>query len=108
MSAANSTAWIDAMRSACSSHTQADIAQRIGYSAAVVNQVLKGTYRGDLKRVQQAVEGALMALNVDCPVAGEMPRQRCAEYQRRGFALTNPMRVALSRACKTCPNRSNS
>lgn len=97
--------WLVVLQEACTGSSQAAVAKRIGYSAAVVNQVLKGTYKGDLARVQQAVEGALMGLTVECPIVGELARNRCLEYQRRGFAATNPFRVSLAKACPTCPNR---
>lgn len=97
--------WLEVLRQACKAHTQVAIAERIGYSAAVVSQVLKGAYKGDLRAVQQKVEGALMGLTVDCPVIGDLPRNRCLEYQRQSFAATNHMRVQFSRACPTCPNR---
>lgn len=84
---------------------QARTAERIGYSPAVVSQVLKGTYKGDLKAVQTKVEGALMGLTVECPVVGELPRNRCLEYQQRPFAATNNLRVQLSRACPNCASR---
>ena len=77
----------------------------IGYSGTVVSQVLSGKYQGDLQAVRQKVEGALMGLSVGCPVMGEIPRNRCLDYQRQGFAATNPMRVRLAQACPTCPNR---
>lgn len=94
--------WIEALRIACEANTQAAIAERVGYSAAVINQVLKGTYRGDMRRVEDAVRGALMGERVDCPVVGDLPRQRCIEHQRRSFAATNPTRVQMSRTCKSC------
>ncbi len=94
--------WIDVLRAACSASSQTAVASRIGYSVAVVNACLKGSYKGDLKRVQQAVEGALMGNSVDCPVLGEIPRNRCVEHQRAPFSATNPTRVQLSRACPTC------
>lgn len=97
--------WLTVLREACAASTQAAVAKRIDYSATVVNQVLKGTYNGDLRSVQAAVEGALMGATVDCPVIGELPRHKCLEYQRRGFAATNPLRVALAQACPTCPHR---
>lgn len=99
--------WVRELREACAAKdsSQAAVARRIGYSTTVVNQVLKGTYKGDLTSVQRAVEGALMGATVECPVLGELSRQRCIEYQRAGFRITNPMRVALSRACPKCPNR---
>jgi hypothetical protein len=84
--------------------SQGAVAKRVGYSTTVINQVLKGTYQGDLSRVQRAVEGALLGATVECPVLGELARQRCIEYQRRPFTPTNPMNVALWRACPKCPN----
>lgn len=100
------TEWIEELRTECERTSQAAAAQRIGYSAAVVNQVLRGTYRGDLARVEQAVRGALMGATVDCPVIGEIPRNRCIDHQRRASrpAATNPMRVQLAQACPVCPN----
>ncbi len=100
--------WIEALRTACAASSQPAVAGRIGYSTAVVNAVLKGSYKGDLKRVQQAVEGALMGSTVDCPVLGEIPRQRCVDHQRAPFTATNPMRVQLSRTCPTCSNNLSS
>lgn len=97
--------WIDLLREACAASSQKAVAGRIGYSPATLSQVLSGTYKGDLSRVQAAVEGALMQASVDCPVIGELPRQRCIEHQRAPFAPTNPMRVQLYAACKTCPHR---
>lgn len=97
--------WINVLRAACAAATQANVAQRIGYSTAVVNQVLKGTYKGDSNRVQKAVEGALMGSTVDCPVVGDMPRQRCIEHQRSPLRTTNPMALQLHHACRNgCPN----
>jgi len=100
--------WIEALRMACRTHSQAVVGSRIGMSPAVVNQVLKGCYNGNLLNVQRRVEGALMGVTVDCPVVGDLLLNRCMENQNRPFAATNPLRVALHRACKTCPeNKSN-
>lgn len=96
--------WIQELAAEAARTSQAKAGTRIGYSASVVNQVIKGVYTGDLRRVQAAVEGALMGSLVDCPVIGEMPRNRCIDYQRRAstFAATNPMRVQLHSACPSC------
>lgn len=94
--------WKDILALECQRTSQSAAAKRIGYSAAVVSQVLKGTYKGDENRVQQAVRGALMGLTVHCPVIGELRRDVCLEYQRREFAATNPLRVTLSRTCPGC------
>jgi len=97
-----SEAWIEALRRACASSSQAAVATQIGMSPAVVNQVLKGCYQGNLTNVQKRVEGALMGVTVDCPVVGDTPLNICIENQSRPFAATNPLRVMLHRACKTC------
>lgn len=97
--------WIAILRAACTQRSQAAVARELGYTSPVVCQVLKGTYKGDVNRVQAAVEGALMQLQVDCPVLGLISRQRCVENQRRPFTPTNPMNVQLYRACRSgCPH----
>jgi len=103
-----SEVWIEALRRACAVSSQAQVATQIGMSPAVVNQVLKGTYNGNLNNVQSRVEGALMGITVDCPLIGEIPLNRCIENQTRPFAATNPMRVRLHRACKSCDKRRES
>lgn len=102
-----SASWIEILREACARASQAKVAQRIDYSASVISAVLSGTYKGDLKRVQAAVEGALMGTEVRCPVLGSIPRQRCVEHQRSVAGATNPWRVQLARACPACPNNLN-
>jgi len=96
--------WIAALARACDEGTQTDVARRLGYSVAVVNTVLRGTYRGDTKRVETAVRGALMAETVACPVLGEIDKQRCLAEQAKPFAATSSLRVQLYRACRSCPN----
>lgn len=101
-----SSDWLVVLRAACANGKQRAVAERCGYSAAVISAVLNNNYKGDLKAVQAAVEGALMGAVVECPVVGELPRQRCVENQRRSFAATNPSRIAFARTCPNCPNRS--
>jgi len=103
-----SSAWIESLIKACKASSQAAVATKIGMSPAVVNQVLKGCYQGNLTNVQRRVEGALMGITVDCPVVGDMPLNICMENQGRSFAATNPMRVQLHRACKSCTNNTQS
>jgi hypothetical protein len=99
------TAWLETLRAAAAATSQTVAGRRIGYSATVVSQVLSGTYPGDVRRVQAAVEEALMAQTVDCPVVGDMPRQKCVEHQRAQRRQTNPMAVALYHACRNgCHN----
>lgn len=99
------TDWLQILRDECALRGQKAVAANIGYSTSVISQVLKGTYPGDVKSVQAAVQGALMGVSVDCPVIGEIPRQRCIQYQRQPYTPTNPMRVQLHRTCPTCAHR---
>lgn len=100
-----SAAWLQALADACAVSGQGAVARRIGYSTGTVSGVLRGTYRGNLARVQAAVEGALLASEVECPIVGTIPRQRCIEHQRRPFTPTNPASVQLYRACRGgCPH----
>lgn len=97
--------WIRVLAEACDCRSQKRVAEEIGYSATVINQVLKGTYKGDLHAVEQAVRGALLAYTIECPVLGELRAHHCLEYQRQPFANTNPQRIRLYQACRSgCPH----
>lgn len=106
--------WLGHLRAACEASTQSEVARRLALagdsrfpSSSVVNQALAGRYEGNLARLQALVEGVLMTVSVDCPVIGDLPRQRCVDHQlRRGdFAITNPSRIQLYRVCPTCVHR---
>lgn len=98
------SAWLDELRRYRDQYGGVRAAAAIGYSPAVVSQVLKGTYKGDLQAVKAKVEGALLGLTVDCPVVGELTRNRCLEYQRLPFAASNPLRVRFAQMCPICPH----
>ena len=95
-----SEAWRKRLADECRRRSQAAVAELLGYSPTVVNQVLSGSYRGDLTAVRRAVEGAFMGAHVECPVLGEIADNRCISEQRRAFAATNPQRVQLFKACR--------
>jgi len=98
----NTKYWIDILRQQCKTRSQKWAGEQIGYSASVVNQILKGTYKGDISAVEQAVKGAFMNETVDCPVMGEMASHVCLENQKQPFSSINPMRVKLFKACRSC------
>lgn len=93
--------WIRTLREQCDETSQTQVAKEIGYSNAVVNQVLKATYKGDVKKVEQAVRGRYLGETVGCPVMGETPANVCIEVQRQPYAATNRQRVQLFRACRS-------
>lgn len=97
--------WRTVLAEECRGSSHARVGAKIGYSPAVVSQVLSGSYKGDLKAVQKAVEGAFMGATVDCPVMGKIAGNKCLANQRLPFAATNPQRVRLWRACRDgCPH----
>ena len=93
--------WLEVLEGACMKpSSQAEVARRLGVSATMVNLVLKGTYKGNLQRLETLVRGTLMNESVTCPVLGEISKRRCLDEQARPFAVTNPQRVAVWRACR--------
>lgn len=77
----------------------------IGYSRSCLSTVLSRKYRGDMDRVAQKVRGALMNETVECPVLGEIGRDRCLDEQNEPFRATSAFRARLYHACRSgCPN----
>ncbi len=97
--------WRDELAAECERTSQARTAKRLGVSASMVNQVLRGVYKADTSQLEARVRGELMAEHVQCPVAGEITTRLCQDIQRQPFAATNPMRFELYCACRNgCSN----
>ena len=74
-------------------------------TVAVVSSALLGNYKGSLRKLEAKVRGAFMGAVVDCPVLGEIERDRCETEQGRKFFGTSANRARLYRACRGgCPN----
>lgn len=99
--------WIGVLADECDRLGLRDIARRIGLGKSTINEVIRHKYKGRVANVEAAVRGAFMGSTVECPVLDEIAVDLCIELQRRPFSTANPTRVALHRACPTCPhNRS--
>lgn len=96
---------IELLESAVAESSQAEVARRIGRSAAAINQVLKGTYAGNPEAILELIAAEYGGDTVDCPVMGEVALAQCIESRNRPFAATNPMRVRLFKACHNCNRR---
>ena len=95
--------WVWALADECDRSSQRLTAEKIGYTCGTVNQVLRGRRRSEsLGNVEDAVRRNIMNAHVECPVLGEISLNRCLEAQARPFAATNPQRVQLWKACRTC------
>ncbi|MEM7507660.1 MAG: hypothetical protein AAF415_13035 [Pseudomonadota bacterium] len=105
MNAAMEADWIAILRAECEGTSQARVAKRCGYTPGVISQVLKGTYRGNLSRVETAVRRVLMEGEVNCPELGGIDGETCTVWQKAAlkYANTNPRRVRMFRACRACP-----
>jgi len=99
--------WLLALAEECDrpGQSQGKVSERLGVSPAVVNQALKNAYKGRLDRLEERVRGELMREVVGCPILGEISKRACLDHQGRKYSATNPLRVKLFSACKTCPNR---
>ena len=95
--------WVRALaRAVDSGRSQASLARSIGYSTAVISQILTGKYPGSLDRVEAAVRAAVMNGVVACPVLGEIDGETCLANQRREFSSASSMRVRLWKTCRAC------
>jgi len=97
--------WIIALAKECDRTSQNKTAQRIGYTAPAVNQVLRNKYKASTASIEESVRGQLMSEVVDCPQIGEIGRHDCKEWRRkmRQGVRVNRLHVQMSRACSKCP-----
>lgn len=96
--------WLVKLASLCDREGLAGAEKRIGYSRSAISTVISGRYAGDLVRVEAMVRGALMAETVECPVLGDIGRDRCLSEQKEPFRATSAYRARLYHACRgSCP-----
>lgn len=96
--------WIVVLAEEASRTSATAVAKRIGYSASAVSSLISGKYPGDIGKIEAKVRGALMGATVECPVLGELTRDRCLGEQDRPFTA-NALRSRLYRACRNgCPH----
>lgn len=84
----------------------AQVARDIGYSTTAVSQVANDKYSGDPAKILARVEEVYGGSFVQCPGLGEqLSLAKCADWRRKPFAGTNPLRVRMFQACKVCEVR---
>ena len=96
--------WVLCLAEECAHSSQVRTAKRMDRSGALVNQVLKNKYQGDLKAVEDRVRGVFMAGTISCPALGSIPSHQCQDWRKksRKFINTNSQRVRMFRACAGC------
>jgi DNA-binding transcriptional regulator YdaS (Cro superfamily) len=81
---------------------QRAVAKRLGISETAVSLLLKNRYKGGTDKVGSRILDVYG--NVVCPVLGSITAAECQKNCKAKFTPSNPQRVQLFRACKTCPN----
>ena len=97
--------WVMGLAQACAASSQNKVAQRMGYSASLISQVLGRKYPGDLSSVRDRYLGIFEAKTVDCPELGNVPLDRCQDWRKKARHLQpgNARNVQMFRACNRCP-----
>lgn len=100
------TDWLDELRKECEASSQAKVAERLGVSTAMINQVLRGKYKCSTARLAERVRGELLNKTVKCPVMeiGVITVRRCQDFQVRPLSTINPTQGRLWIACRKCPH----
>ncbi len=93
--------WLMRLAEECERSSASDVARRLDYSVAVISSVVRGRYKGDVGKVEQKVRGAYMGAVVECPILGEIERDRCIAEQRFKHSATSANRARLYRACRS-------
>lgn len=87
------------------SKTQVAMGLELGISTTSVNHAVNDKFRGNVERLAARVRGLYGGDTVTCPVLGSINTKVCLDQQSKGAVYSNPMRVALIKACKTCVHR---
>jgi hypothetical protein len=97
--------WVVDLARECEATSQNKVAARMEYSAALISQLLRNKYPGDLTAVREVFDGVFRNATVACPALGDIPGQDCRSYraQAKVFAPSSNFRARMYRACRGCP-----
>jgi hypothetical protein len=97
--------WVTVLADMATRSSLTKTARRIGYSAALVSNVIANKYPAGTDRIEAKVRGALMNETVICPILGEIGRDHCLDEQGMTNRATSSIRSKLYRACRSgCPH----
>lgn len=97
--------WVRVLAEECDKTSQRIVAQKLKNSTTVVSRVLGNTYPGSHENIAAKVRGVFLAEEVECPVMGKLPRQRCIAEQAKPLSFQNPLRKRVYDACRNgCPH----
>ncbi len=92
--------WVLTLAEEANRTTAKAVADRVGYSAAVLSHVFSKSYIGDMQRVEEKARGVFMGMKVTCPVLGEIGRDHCLDEQKKPFSASSSVRSKVYRACR--------
>jgi len=97
--------WVLRLAQECAQTSQSKVAGHLGRSPALVSNVLRRKYPGDMGAVEDLVRGRYMRATVLCPALGEISTAICRDWivLSRTYANTNSERVRMCNACRRCP-----
>lgn len=97
--------WVHALAVECGRSSAARVAKQLDRSGAVISQVLNKKYPASMDRIEERVRGVFLNGKVICPALGDLPLQDCQDWREKAptFALGNPTRLRMYRACNACP-----
>lgn len=97
--------WIEALVRACDETSQNRVAVRVGYTGAVVSEVIRNRYKGRTDRFEERFRAIFLDGAVACPALGEIGAEACLRWRDRGAELnsSSPAVVRMFRACAMCP-----
>jgi hypothetical protein len=97
--------WVREIANTCDQTNQSAVAKRLGVSGAMISNVLRNCYPGDMAKIEDKTRAVLMAETVICPVMGEISRKRCLDEQSKNHRGTSALRTRLYHACRNgCTN----
>lgn len=97
--------WVEALAQLATDTSALAASKRIGRTSAVLSQLFRGKYSGDLGNLEGRVRGALMGVYVPCPVLGEIGVDQCLDEQKKKHVGTSAIRTSLYHACRNgCPH----
>lgn len=88
----------------CDENTQTAAAKKIDYSSAVVSQLLRNKYGGNMEKVETKVTNIFRNKFAECPLLGRIPIDICLAHARKPYTPLNPILIAQFKACRQCPN----
>ncbi|MBT2131201.1 hypothetical protein [Aliiroseovarius lamellibrachiae] len=97
--------WVICLAQECTASSQRLIAAKLERSGALVNQVLRNKYKGDMAAIESRVRGVFMNGTTTCPALGDIPANECQDWRKKShkFGNANMLRVRMFKACNRCP-----